>query len=86
MILKSAYFETTYTVRHLSFNKDEKRVKCIYLNESMCKNSIYNLTAAIYQLGDATQELVEVKKQMIQNLAAEKKLLLEYLDRVVGHF
>lgn len=35
---------------------------------------------------DAPQELVEVKKQMIQTLGTvERKLLLEYLDRVYGY-
>lgn len=49
MILHSAYFETTFTVRHLSFNKNGKRLRCIYFDESMGKNSIYNLKAAINQ-------------------------------------
>lgn len=40
IILDSAYFETTFSIKHLSFNKNSTKVGCIYLDESMSRNSI----------------------------------------------
>lgn len=58
----------------------EERGLQAYLNESIRRNSIYNLRVAIYQTCDATQELRPVKKQMIQSLPITlKKLFADFL-------
>lgn len=82
----SAYFETTLTVRHSTFNPRGKRFKCIYLDGSMYRSKLPDLRAAIYQIWDSTEELKEVKHKMIQILVdAEEKLLKTFLSDVPGY-
>lgn len=47
-LILNSYFESTFSVRHLAFNKNYKKLGCIYLDESMTRFSIYNLRVAIY--------------------------------------
>lgn len=60
-------------MRDLFFNTNGKKIGCMYLDESARQNPIYNIRAAIYYTGDATQELVEVKEQVIQALYLQKR-------------
>ena len=51
----------------------------------MKKNKIYDLRAAIYQIGVSDPELREIKRQMITVLEeAEKELLRGYLKTANG--
>lgn len=73
MVLDCVQFETTFYMRDLFFNTNGKKIGCMYLDESARQNPIYNIRAAIYYTGDATQELVEVKEQVIQALYLQKR-------------
>ena len=81
IVRNSAKLEIFLNRKHLVFNEDGMKTGSIQLGEDMSRNSIYDLRAAIYQIGDTNQELREIKIQMIQTLVvAERKLLRDFLN------
>ena len=75
----TAQFETISGRRGLTFNP-ESVAGCIILIDDMEKNSIQELRAAIYQIGDETLEHKVVKAQMEMMLEMkEERLLSEFL-------
>lgn len=77
----SAFLTTTFTVKHVSFNSDGRSIGCIYLRDTVSRNSIYNLTSTIYQTVETSDELKDIKSQMIEVLVTEMKLIKDLLRR-----
>ena len=74
-----AEFDTISGKRGLTFNP-ESTAGCIILIDDMEKNTIPELRAAIYQIGDGTMEHKVVKAQMEMMLEMkEERLLSEFL-------
>ena len=75
-----AKFTTALGIKVLEFNLETNKAHYIKLGDKMSKNSIYSLRAAIYQTGESTPEMKEVKQAMIEELErAERELLVDYL-------
>ena len=71
-------------IRHLVFNENGKKTRLIKLGDSIGRNKIYDLRAAIYQTCD--DELKTIKTRMIQTLTtAERNSLLDFIGRVPCH-
>ena len=81
----SAKFLTVLGTEHLIFNEEAAEGYMIKLGNSMKRNSIYSLRAAIYQIGDDSKEKRELKQVMIDELErAENSLLVSYLRSTFG--
>ena len=82
---ESSFIKTSHGMTYLLFKSDGKKLKCIYLGQSMQNSSIEDLRAAIYQTGESTDELKQVKDKMIQLFqAVEQRLLDEFIQKNFG--
>ena len=57
----SSVMETIANTRILGYNNDADRPRVIQLGEAMQRSKVNALRAAIYQTGDETEELRNVK-------------------------
>ena len=77
----TAELETIAGFRVLSFNPESSRGCVIQIGPGMERSSISDLRAAIYQIGDSTEEHRAVKEQMIQTLKKkEEQLVMNFLN------
>ena len=77
----SAEFESLMGQRILCFNPNSADGCIVQVGPGMNRSSIQALRAAIYQIGDSTEEHREVKNQMIQTLKKkEEQLVMKFLN------
>ena len=76
----TAQIRTYLGIKGLEFNLESDKAYVIRLDQELRKAKINNLRAAIFQTGEDTVELKDVKRRMINELRyAEKCLLKNYL-------
>ena len=77
----TAELETLAGFRVLTFNPESSRGCVIQIGPGKERSSISDLRAAIYQIGDTTEEQRRVKEQMIQTLEKkEEQLVTNFLN------
>ena len=77
----SAQVEVLLGTKVLSFNPDSDKACIVQLGLGIQRSKVPDLRAAIYQIGDSTEELRKIKEEMIQVLeAAEEKLVVDFLN------
>ena len=73
-------FENIMNQRILCFNPNSADGCIVQVGPGMNRSSIPALRAAIYQIGDSTEEHMQVKDQMIQTLKEkEEQLVMKFL-------
>ena len=77
----SSVMETIANTRILGYNNEADRPRVIQLGEAMKRSKVNALRAAIYQTGDETEELRNVKAQMIQTLKLKEENLINQFVR-----
>ena len=77
----SSVMETIENTRILGYNNDADRPRVIQLGEAMQRSKVNALRAAIYQTGDETEELRNIKAQMIQTLKLKEENLINQFVR-----
>ena len=82
----SSVMETIANTRILGYNNDADRPRVIQLGDAMQRSKVNALRAAIYQTGDETEELRNVKAQMIQILKLkEENLINQFVKESFGY-
>ncbi|XP_063936099.1 uncharacterized protein LOC135147177 [Daucus carota subsp. sativus] len=77
----SSVMETIANTRILGYNNEADRPRVIQLGEAMQRSKVNALRAAIYKTGDETEELRNVKAQMIQTLKLKEENLINQFVR-----
>ena len=77
----SSVMETIANTRILGYNNEADRPRVIQLGEAMKRSKVNALRAAIYQTGGDTEELRNVKTQMIQTLKQKEENLINQFVR-----
>ena len=77
----SAVMETLIGQRVLTYNPESAKGCVIAAGPGMKRSSIPELRAAIYQVGDSTEEQRKIKEEIIQTLEEkEEKLVNDFLN------
>ena len=77
----SSVMETIANTRILGYNNEADRPRVIQLGDAMRRSKVNALRAAIYKTGDETEELRNVKAQMIQTLKLKEENLINQFVR-----